>query len=61
MTTHREIMTAKHKARLERLPVNSGHARVLRAKLGLDGPAAPVAPVAPVVAPTPKKKAKKKK
>jgi hypothetical protein len=58
MTTHREIMTAKHKARLERLPVNSGHAKVLRAKLGLDGPAAPVAPV---VAPTPKKKAKKKK
>jgi len=58
MTTDREKMTAKHRARLSKLPANSGHARVLRAKLGLDAPA-------PAPAPTPsvaqKKKAKKKK
>jgi len=62
MTTDREKMTAKHRARLSKLPANSGHARVLRAKLGLDAPAPTPAP-APAPAPpvAKKKKAKKKK
>ena len=51
-------MTAKHRARLSKLPANSGHARVLRAKLGLDAPAPTPAPAPPVAK---KKKAKKKK
>jgi hypothetical protein len=58
MTTDREKMTAKHRARLSKLPANSGHARVLRAKLGLDAPAPTPAPAPPVAK---KKKAKKKK
>ena len=58
MTTDREKMTAKHRARLSKLPANSGHARVLRAKLGLDVPAPTPAPAPPVAK---KKKAKKKK
>ena len=59
MSTSRDIMTAKHTARLARLPANSGHAKVLRAKLGIS----PVvdAPAAPAPAPAPKKKAAKKK
>ena len=48
MTTDREKMTAKHMARLSKLPANSGHAKVLRARLGLDAPEAPEAPVAVV-------------
>ena len=57
---HREAMTAKHAARLARLPANSGHAKVLRAKLGIDAPA-PAPVVEEVVAPAPKKKPKAKK
>ena len=57
---HKEAMTAKHIARLARLPANSGHAKVLRAKLGIDAPA-PAPVVEEVVAPAPKKKAPKKK
>ena len=57
---HREAMTAKHIARLARLPANSGHAKVLRAKLGIDAPA-PAPVVEEVVAPAPKKKPKAKK
>ena len=61
MKNHKEIMTAKHRARLARLPVNSGHARVLRAKLGIS----PVvdAPVVEEVKPmaSKEKKASKKK
>ena len=58
MTTDREKMTAKHMARLSKLPANSGHAKVLRAKLGLDRPAPAPAPAPPVAK---KKKATKKK
>ena len=52
----REEVTAKHRARLARMRPNSGHAKVLRAKLGItDDPVAP-APT-PVVEDTkPKKK-----
>ena len=61
---HKEAMTAKHIARLARLPANSGHAKVLRAKLGIDD-SAPVSEahveVAPAPAPKKKPKAKKKK
>ena len=49
-----EEVTAKHRARLTRMRPNSGHAKVLRAKLGITD--APVAP--PVVE---EKKPKKKK
>ena len=59
--TDREIATARHMARLSKLPVRSGHARNLRRKLGVGAPE-PAAP-APA-APKPKKakaKAKKKK
>ena len=58
MTTDREKMTAKHMARLSKLPANSGHAKVLRAKLGLDRPAPAPDPAPPVAK---KKKATKKK
>ena len=53
MKNHRDIMTAKHAARIARLPVNSGHARVLRAKLG-------ISPVVDAPAPTPAPKKQKK-
>jgi hypothetical protein len=50
-----EEVTAKHRARLTRMRPNSGHAKVLRAKLGITD--APVAPApAPVVEEQPKKK-----
>jgi hypothetical protein len=58
MTTHRDLMTEKHKARLAKLPANSGHAKVLRAKLGLGTPAPAPKPVSE---PVPVKKVKKKK
>jgi|TARA_Y100000310_G_scaffold163811_1_gene163603 hypothetical protein len=58
MSTARDKITEKHRARLSKLPANSGHARVLRAKLGLDAPAPTPAPAPPVAK---KKKAKKKK
>ena len=59
MSTPRDIMTAKHTARLARLPANSGHARVLRAKLGIS----PVVDAPPALEPAsaPKKEATKKK
>jgi len=56
MKTHRDIITEKHAARLAKLPANSGHAKVLRAKLGIS----PVVEAVPAPAPvTPKKKKKK--
>jgi hypothetical protein len=56
----REEVTAKHRARLARMRPNSGHAKVLRAKLGITD--APDAPVAPEPAPVPEvvKQPKKK-
>ena len=48
----------KLEKRLSRMNPKSGHARVLRAKLGLDAPAPTPAPAPPVAK---KKKAKKKK
>ena len=52
MSTARDKITEKHRARLSKLPANSGHARVLRAPAPTPAPAPPVAK---------KKKAKKKK
>jgi len=56
----RELITAKHTARLAKLPANSGHAKVLRGKLGITDapPAAPAPVVEKVKAPAPKAKAK---
>lgn len=48
MPTPKEIREAKLRARLERLPANSGHAKVIRARLGIPHDA-PVAEPAPVV------------
>ena len=52
----REEVTAKHRARLARMRPNSGHAKVLRAKLGITD-----APVAPAPVPAVKEQPKKKK
>ena len=58
--TDREIATARHMARLSKLPVRSGHARNLRRKLGIsDAPVAPPTVVeepAPEPAPTPRRR-----
>ena len=50
---NRDFKRAKHAARLAKLPPKSGHAKVLRARLGLDAPEAPEAPVAVVAVATP--------
>jgi hypothetical protein len=52
----REEVTAKHRARLTRMRPNSGHAKVLRAKLGITD-----APVAPAPTPVVEEKQPKKK
>jgi hypothetical protein len=50
-----DSVTKKHEARLARMRPNTGHAKVLRAKLGItDAPAAPEP--TPVVEKQPKKK-----
>jgi len=51
-----EEVTAKHRARLTRMRPNSGHAKVLRAKLGITD-----APVAPAPTPVVEEKQPKKK
>jgi hypothetical protein len=53
----REEVTAKHRARLARMRPNSGHAKILRAKLGItDAPVAPEPAPVPEVVEQPKKK-----
>ena len=56
--TDREIATARHMARLNKLPVRSGHARNLRRKLGIgDAPVTPpVVEAVPEPAPTPRRR-----
>jgi hypothetical protein len=66
----RERNRQRAEARLARLPKNSGHARILRGKLGISDTPAPVVEevkevveeiVEAIEEPTPKKKKKKKK
>ncbi len=62
----RERNRQRAEARLARLPKNSGHARILRGKLGISDTPAPVVEevkevVEEIEEPTPKKKKKKKK
>jgi hypothetical protein len=61
MPTHREAMTNKHLGRLAGLPPNSGHAKVLRAKLGVVDTPPPPPEVVPEPPVTKKKKKKKTK
>lgn len=55
---HKQRIRAKAEARLARLKPNTGHARILRAKLGISDAPAPVEPV--VEEKKPKKKSVKK-
>ena len=54
-------VTEKHRARLGRLPANSGHAKVLRAKLGIAPPVPVLEPEPVVEEPTAKKKSSRRK
>ena len=51
----REEVTTKHRARLAKMRPNTGHAKVLRAKLGITDDTVAPAPV-PAVKEQPKKK-----
>ena len=59
----KDQIRARAEAQLARYPKNSGHARVLRAKLGITDAAPAPAPVVeePVVEEKPKKKTTRKK
>lgn len=46
---NKERIRQKAAAKLQRLPANSGHARILRAKLGISDAPAPAPVVEPVV------------
>lgn len=63
---HKERIRLKAEARLARLRPNTGHARILRAKLGISDAAPAPAPVVeevvePVVEEKPKKRVTRKK
>ena len=52
-----DIVTEKHRAKLAKMRPNSGHAKVLRGKLGVDASETASSPVpVPVPAQKPKKK-----
>ena len=58
---NKERIRQKAEARLQRLPANSGHARILRAKLGITDAPAPEPVVEPAVEEVKPKATRKRK